>query len=136
VRISLRYDEQPHGVLFRRTMSYAVYTIDFSDEEKEIIRHRNLEEFQITGFSIELLMRPNLSAERWWHKLPKVGPFIPMRVGDVTIREVLIYRTFIYRSRAASQLNELEASIRSALENAKHFIEENKNVRRSKAFEL
>jgi len=136
MRVAVRYDEQPHGFIFQRTMTYAVYTIDFSDEEKEIIRHRNLEPYEITGFKIDMLVTPNLQPDRWWHKLPHIGEMIPHRTGDVTIREVLLHRTFIYRAREVARLNHFEIEFRAALDSIKKWIDANKDIRRSSAFEL
>jgi hypothetical protein len=136
MRVVVRYDEQPHGFFFPRTMTYAIFTIDFSDEEKEIIRQRNLERYEITGFKIELLLTPNLLPDRWWHLLPYIGKMIPHRTGDVTIREVLLHRTFIYRANEVALLNGFEIQLRGALENIKNWIEANKDIRRSSAFEV
>ena len=136
MRVVVRYDEQPHGLIFKRTMTYAVFTIDFSDEEKEIIRQRNLERYEIIGFKIDLLVTPNLQPDRWWHKLPRIGEMIPHRIGDVTIREVLLHRTFIYRANEVALINRFEVELRSALDGIKNWIVANKDIRRSSAFEV
>ena len=136
MRVAVRYDEKPYGFIHQRTMTYAVYTIDFSDEEKAIIRHRSLEEHEIRDFTTVNLVTPNLKENRWWHQLPRIGDLIPHRTGDVTIREILLWRTFIYRCFDVEWLNVNEARVRAALEATKRRIDASKDIRRSSAFEI
>jgi len=137
MRVSIKYDERSAGIIMSRTDIYQVWTIEFSDEEKEIIRQRRLGKVTIHHMWISpRLTSPRIKKDPFRSKLPIIGMFFRRRTMHLTVDELLIHRVFIYKWTNASEARDFEDEISGHLGALKDMIVGNKDVKRDHVFEL
>ena len=137
MRVSIKYDERAAGIIFHRTDIYQIWTIEFSDEEKAIVRQRRLGNVTIHNMWIyPVLISPIIKQEPLFSKLPLIGPVFVRAKPNVTVSDLLAYRVFIYKWSTATEAKEFEQEICDNLEALKDMIVHNKDVGRDTVFEL
>ncbi|MGD0639227.1 MAG: hypothetical protein ABSC22_00645 [Roseiarcus sp.] len=134
MRVSVKYDEQPSGA--RRTDVYLILTIEFSDEERQTIRQRNLENIRIVGLPLDpWLVSPRIKKNPFLKNLPYIGFFF-FRPYCVLARELLIYKTFVYKFADANSAKQVEAEARASLVELKNRLLADKDVGRDEVYDL
>jgi hypothetical protein len=136
MRVSVKYDEQPGGLTGRRTDIYLIFSIEFSDEEKQTIRQRRLEGLRIYGMRLDpYLVSPRIKWTPLSSRLPVIGIFFE-RPNRVTVADVLIHRTFIYKFDDAGSAKQFEAEVRESLAVFKNELIGNRDVGRDEVYDL
>jgi hypothetical protein len=125
MRVEVRYDEQPQGIIFKRTLSTLVITVDFSEEEKQIIKERQLQNLFIE-ITLQQIYAPKLHGG-----ILRREPHERVSIADLTL-----HRTWIMQANAATHLRGMEEMFLKCLQAVKQLIDQNRTVGRSKVIEI